>query len=91
MAYGVRGIPAAYVVGRDGKLAWYGHPADEAFEATIRQLLERSAEERHPSGSSSGLAGVIPGPRRAFLSRPGPAPSDRLHLARRLAVRGASR
>jgi thiol-disulfide isomerase/thioredoxin len=37
--YGVTGIPHAFVVGRDGKLAWHGHPAEDAFEKAIVAAL----------------------------------------------------
>jgi thiol-disulfide isomerase/thioredoxin len=39
-AYGVTGIPHAFVVGRDGLLAWHGHPADEKFDAAIEAALK---------------------------------------------------
>jgi thiol-disulfide isomerase/thioredoxin len=39
-AYGVSGIPHAFVVGRDGKLLWHGHPADKQFDATIAEALK---------------------------------------------------
>jgi thiol-disulfide isomerase/thioredoxin len=34
--YGVRGIPQAFIIGRDGKVAWAGHPGDAEFD---RQLV----------------------------------------------------
>lgn len=34
-AYGVEGIPTAFIVGADGKLAWSGHPMDEGFEKAL--------------------------------------------------------
>ncbi len=37
-AYGVRGIPHAVVIGRDGKLVWRGHPMgglDDAIETAL--------------------------------------------------------
>ncbi len=37
--YGVSGIPHAFVVGRDGKLVWHGHPAEPDFETAIKQAL----------------------------------------------------
>lgn len=37
--YGVTGIPHAFVIGRDGKLLWHGHPADNEFEETIRRAI----------------------------------------------------
>jgi thiol-disulfide isomerase/thioredoxin len=40
-AYGVEGIPTAFVIGADGKLVWSGHPMDDKFEKTLEQLLEK--------------------------------------------------
>jgi thiol-disulfide isomerase/thioredoxin len=40
-AYGVQGIPHAFVIGRDGKLVWHGHTADEAFGKTIVEELAK--------------------------------------------------
>ena len=37
-AYGVRGIPHAFVIAPDGKIAWDGHPLDPAFESTVTKL-----------------------------------------------------
>lgn len=39
-AYGVTGIPHAFVVARDGKLLWHGHPASAECEAKIAEALE---------------------------------------------------
>jgi thiol-disulfide isomerase/thioredoxin len=33
--YGVQGIPHAFVVGKDGKIVYQGHPADPKFEPAI--------------------------------------------------------
>ena len=41
-AYGVSGIPAAFVIGRDGKLLWSGHPAREEFERAIVEALKQT-------------------------------------------------
>ncbi len=37
--YGVRGIPAAFLVGRDGKVLWNGHPMDPEFEKAIEKAI----------------------------------------------------
>jgi thiol-disulfide isomerase/thioredoxin len=37
-AYGVTGIPHAFVIAPDGKIAWEGHPLDPAFESTVTKL-----------------------------------------------------
>ena len=39
-AYGVTGIPHAFLIGRDGKLLWHGHPADDEFEKKIAEALK---------------------------------------------------
>jgi len=38
-AAGRNGIPAAFLVSRDGKIAWVGHPADPAMLEVIPKLL----------------------------------------------------
>jgi hypothetical protein len=37
--YGVTGIPHAFIIGRDGKLVWKGHPSDDEFEAQLNAAL----------------------------------------------------
>lgn len=39
-AYGERGIPHAFVVGKDGKVSWHGHPANGLEEALDKALSE---------------------------------------------------
>lgn len=39
--YGIRGIPHAYVVGRDGKILWHGHPMG-GLEAAIESAANAS-------------------------------------------------
>ncbi len=43
MAYvqgtGAIGIPHAVVIGKDGKIAWFGHPMEPIMETTIKDLL----------------------------------------------------
>lgn len=41
-AYNVRGIPHAFVIGKDGKVAWNGHPAEPDFESAIQTALNQS-------------------------------------------------
>ncbi len=36
---GEQGIPHAFVIGKDGKIAWYGHPMEE-METVIEQIIE---------------------------------------------------
>jgi len=40
-AYGITGIPQAFVIGRDSRLVWRGHPQDQAFDAILKALLDR--------------------------------------------------
>jgi cytochrome c biogenesis protein CcmG/thiol:disulfide interchange protein DsbE len=40
-AYGVQGIPHAFLIGRDGTIAWNGYPADEVFEKKIVEELAK--------------------------------------------------
>jgi thiol-disulfide isomerase/thioredoxin len=40
-AYGVSGIPHAFVIGRDGKLLWSGHPADKEFDTHVAAALSQ--------------------------------------------------
>jgi thiol-disulfide isomerase/thioredoxin len=37
--YGVEGIPYAFVVGRDGKVAWRGNPNDKDFDTHVAAAL----------------------------------------------------
>ncbi len=36
-AVGARGIPHAFVIDKEGKLAWHGHPMDDAFDRQIER------------------------------------------------------
>jgi len=45
-AFGVRGIPHAFIVGKDGNLAWHGHPMDgmdEVLKAVIAGEFDSAA------------------------------------------------
>ena len=37
--YSITGIPSAFVVGRDGRIAWSGHPMEPGFEHAIVSAL----------------------------------------------------
>jgi thiol-disulfide isomerase/thioredoxin len=45
--YGVTGIPHAFLVGRDGKLVWHGHPASPECDKKVAAALavKESGEE----------------------------------------------
>ena len=40
-AYGVRGYPHAFVVGKDGKVVWRGHPMSPEFAKSIEAALAK--------------------------------------------------
>jgi thiol-disulfide isomerase/thioredoxin len=42
--YGVRGIPAAFVLDREGSVVWSGHPMSPQFTATVKKLLEAASQ-----------------------------------------------
>ena len=37
--YGITGIPHAFIIGRDGKLLWHGHPSTEEFDKHVNAAL----------------------------------------------------
>lgn len=43
-AFGVRGIPHAFVVGADGKFMWQGHPMAPGFEKALEDAIAKKAE-----------------------------------------------
>ena len=38
--YGITGIPWAFLIDRDGNVAWVGHPMAEELESALKPLLE---------------------------------------------------
>ncbi|MBL8885132.1 MAG: TlpA family protein disulfide reductase [Phycisphaerales bacterium] len=52
-AAGVNGIPAAFVVGADGKIAWIGDPREPAFEATLKQAVEALGADKKTGETTS--------------------------------------
>ena len=38
--YGVEGIPHAFIVGKDGKVAWHGNPNDKDFDKHVAAALD---------------------------------------------------
>lgn len=38
--YGVSGIPAGFVISKDGAIIWSGHPGDEQLEKVLKNLAE---------------------------------------------------
>lgn len=39
--YGVRGIPAAFIISGEGKVVWSGHPVEKGLEKTLKKLAEK--------------------------------------------------
>jgi thiol-disulfide isomerase/thioredoxin len=39
-AFGVSGIPHAFLVDKQGRIVWHGHPMDEMMEIWIKRLLD---------------------------------------------------
>jgi hypothetical protein len=37
--YNMRGIPSAFVISKDGKVHWHGHPMDPGFEVAIQECV----------------------------------------------------
>lgn len=54
-AAGQNGIPTAFVVGKDGKIAWIGHPLAGTFEgdtsASLEQVVEQVYEDKFDVGA----------------------------------------
>jgi thiol-disulfide isomerase/thioredoxin len=46
-AYGVTGIPCAFVIGADGNLVWTGHPMKPEFEKAIGDALAASKKSKN--------------------------------------------
>lgn len=38
--YGVSGIPAGFVISKEGKIIWSGHPASDEMEKVLKNLAE---------------------------------------------------
>ncbi|MDZ4830108.1 MAG: TlpA disulfide reductase family protein [Phycisphaerae bacterium] len=60
-AAGQEGIPCAFVVGKDRKIAYIGHPLDETFEQTVRGLATGTFDP----GSDRKAAPTIEAARKA--------------------------
>ncbi len=43
---GEQGIPHAFVIGKDGKIAWYGHPMDE-MDIVIEQIISGKYDKKN--------------------------------------------
>lgn len=46
---GQQGIPVAFVVDTEGKIAWIGHPMDEGFEKAIAAASGKGAKSAEPA------------------------------------------
>lgn len=43
----VSGIPHAFVLDKDGQIAWHGHPMEPQFEQSIQQAALQLAKAAH--------------------------------------------
>ncbi|MBI3855186.1 MAG: TlpA family protein disulfide reductase [Planctomycetes bacterium] len=78
-AYGVNGIPHAFIIGPDGLIKWDGHPMDDAFASTLTKLAETakampaaSPEPKIALGealAAAAKAGGVPAELRVAWSR----------------------
>lgn len=39
--FGIRGIPHAFIISKDGKVAYHGHPMEPAFEANLQEAVKQ--------------------------------------------------
>ncbi|MBM4019606.1 MAG: TlpA family protein disulfide reductase [Planctomycetes bacterium] len=53
-AYGVRGIPTAFLVDTAGTITWAGHPMNPAFEKAIEEQLAKTPPKMGPPGAAPG-------------------------------------
>jgi len=37
--YGIQGIPHAFIIGKDSKIVWHGHPMEGAFETYLQSAI----------------------------------------------------
>lgn len=51
-AAGQDGIPTAFIVGKDGNIAWIGHPMDEEFSQTIDAVLAGTFDAKAAAASA---------------------------------------
>lgn len=57
-AYGVRGIPSAFIIAPDGTLAFRGHPSNNKFDATIKKLVEELQDAKLKAVNEAVEAGT---------------------------------
>lgn len=44
--YHIRGIPHAFIIGRDGKIVWHGHPMEPDFEQNLQQVANSPSQPK---------------------------------------------
>lgn len=75
--YRVQGIPHAFVIARDGRLTWHGHPADPQFEHEIAAAAAASpAPNPSRTYTREELSGMSVKELKALLSARGVDASD---------------
>jgi thiol-disulfide isomerase/thioredoxin len=75
-AAGRTGIPSAFIVGKEGKIAWMGHPMemDKTLEAVVAgtfNVAAEAAEQSKKSQEQQDLAGLV-GPIKAAITAKDP-------------------
>ncbi|GJM25980.1 MAG: hypothetical protein DHS20C16_23950 [Phycisphaerae bacterium] len=60
VATGALGIPHAVVIGKDGKVAWFGHPLEPMMESTIKDLLMDRFDPKRAAKESELQAKLSP-------------------------------
>ena len=54
--YGIKGIPAAFVIDRNGVIAWRGNPHEGGFEEAIERTMQLSGPQKPHANADSGAA-----------------------------------
>lgn len=65
--FGVKGIPHAFVIDLDGRIAWHGHPM--ALDPVLERMAEKSGESPLAKPRDAYFAAVEEGTRGAELAR----------------------
>ncbi len=71
-SYGVTGIPAAFIVGKNGKIVWSGHPMD-GLDKALEAALAPADEHKDAPPKKPGSA-TLPPPPAPPSAKPGSRP-----------------